>query len=234
MTLLGARSPLLELMDLGPLHYSQAEYELCLNRLGRLGRWLGGDRATFRVIDSLQPRPLSFLDVGCGGGQFASRLARRYPLSRVVGIDIDASAVEFALRHQAEKANPLLNLSYRKDSLDTLDLPDGSVDVVLATLMCHHLSDEEIVKFLKKACALARRFVIINDLHRHLLAWLSFAAVAPWLFPSRLIFHDGLLSIRKGFVAADWRRYLAAAGLAAGRGVMERHWAFRWMVRIAV
>ncbi len=43
-----SRSSELEIIDLGD--YSKEEYEDCLFKLYCIGRWLGGDRATFAAL----------------------------------------------------------------------------------------------------------------------------------------------------------------------------------------
>jgi SAM-dependent methyltransferase len=158
-------------MDIGPSCYTSDEYRDCLTQLGRVGRLLGGDRASFWAFDRLSPPPGSILDVGCGGGHFAVNLAKRFPQARVVGTDISSDAI-------TEKKE--------------LESAPNSFDVVTATMVCHHMKDEEIVDFFKRATAVASRAVIINDLHRHPLAWISYALVGPVLFHNRLITHDGL------------------------------------------
>ena len=72
--MLRIRSQEPELIDLG--HYNEKEYEECLYQLDRIGRFLGGDKATFKAFDHLFAPPSSILDVGCGGGLFTMRLAQ--------------------------------------------------------------------------------------------------------------------------------------------------------------
>lgn len=231
MRLFQKRAQEAELMDLGPAYYSAAEYERCLHQLGRIGRWLNGDRSNFAALVKLPTPPRSILDVGCGGGQFTRRVAERYPAASVTGIDIDQHAISFAQR-QNEGSTQLSNLTYQVRTLAELDLAPKSVDVVMATLVCHHLSDAEIVQFVKQASQTARQAVIINDLHRHPLSWLTFSLVAPLFFPSRLIFLDGLLSIRKGFIRSDWINTLKAAGCSDATSSVTWCWPFRWLIMV--
>lgn len=211
-----------ELLDLGPAHYTPDEYRDCLRQLDRIGRYLGGNRATFQTLDRLPNRPQSILDVGCGSGQFTRCLAERYSGARVEGIDISTEAIAIA---QAASANVRFYTSYLQD------VPN-QYDVVTATLVTHHLGDQELIAFLRQACEKAKQAVVINDLHRHVLALCSFKLISPLLFPNRLIQHDGALSIRRAFTRADWWRYLDAAGIKRGACRVSWHWAFRWMVTI--
>lgn len=224
------RSETPELMDLGPSYYTQEEYLDCLKQLGRIGKFLGGDRATFWAFDQLQKPPTSILDVGCGGGQQAIRLAKRYPEATVKGIDLSPEAIAFA-KQQLQKEPDLRSVEFCVPATAELNEPPKSFDVVSSTLVCHHLSDAEIIDFIKRSLEVAREAVIINDLHRHLLATCSFFAIAP-CFRNRLIFHDGLLSIKRAFKRKDWLFYLQAAGVPSHAWSLSWHCLFRWILII--
>jgi 2-polyprenyl-3-methyl-5-hydroxy-6-metoxy-1,4-benzoquinol methylase len=210
------RSDKLERLDTGD--YTEEEYRDCLAKLGQVGTRLGGDRASYQAFDALGEPPASILDVGCGGGEFSYKLARRYPLAQVTGMDISEEAIAIA------NQRTLPNLSF------TTQYPSEPVEVVTATLVCHHMKDDELIEFLKKAASLATRAVIINDLHRSYLALSSYAIVAPLLFRNSLITEDGLTSIRRSFKRGDWERYLSAAGLE--NWSISWKWPFRWIVQI--
>lgn len=221
-----------EWIDLGPDYYTPSEYRECLYQLDRIGRFLGGDRATFWALNRLKTVPSSILDVGCGGGLFTLRLAKHYPRTQVVGIDISQEAITFAQEH-AQKMQPSLpNVQFFVPDSPQLQEFPGQFDVVMATLVCHHLSDQDLISFLKQANQKAQQAVIINDLHRHPLATGGFAALQPLLFPNRLIRHDGLLSIRRAFTRQEWWSYLEAAGIDKQNCTVTWHWAFRWIVKI--
>lgn len=230
--MLSHRSQQLEWIDLGPSHYTMDEYRHCLHQLDRIGRFLGGDRATFSALKRLKIPPTSILDVGCGGGLFTMRLAARYPEVSVLGIDISQEAIAFAKEHLKQVHPPLKNVQFFVPPAPQLDDFSQQFDVVMSTLVCHHLSDQELISFLKQACRIAKRAVILNDLHRHPLASISFAVLVPFLFRNRLIWHDGLLSIRRAFTRQDWWSYLEAAGIDRQYCTVSWHWAFRWIVTI--
>jgi len=52
-----------ELIDLGDEYYSEEEYFDCLEKLGAVGRLLGGDRATLKSFSRADPKPFSTLAV---------------------------------------------------------------------------------------------------------------------------------------------------------------------------
>lgn len=218
-----------ELLDLGSSQYTQKEYEDCLDQLARIGRFLGGNQATFKTLFRF-PKPMSILDVGCGGGQFTLELAKQFSQARVMGIDISSEAIAFAQKQPG--ANSLKNLEFNLCHLGQLPFIPNSFDVVTSTLVCHHLNDDQLIEFLKRSYQIAKNLVVINDLHRHWLAYSCFAFIAKLFFPNRLIVHDGLVSIKRAFKKKDWVNYLNAAGIPLEHCSISWHWAFRWVVCI--
>jgi 2-polyprenyl-3-methyl-5-hydroxy-6-metoxy-1,4-benzoquinol methylase len=216
-----------EWLDLGL--YTKEEYEDCLYQLARIGRFLGGNRATLKIFSQLS-KPESILDVGCGGGQFTFELAKQFPQAQVVGIDISSEAIEFAQKQL--EVTSLKNLSFNVPPSAELSYPSNSFDIVTSTLVCHHLNDDQLIDFLKKSYQVAKKYIVFNDLHRHWLAYSSFVPIAKLFFPNRLIAHDGLLSIQRAFKRQDWINYLNAAGIPLKYCSITWHWPFRWVLCI--
>jgi 2-polyprenyl-3-methyl-5-hydroxy-6-metoxy-1,4-benzoquinol methylase len=214
-----------EWMDLGL--YSPEEYEDCLYQLDRIGRFLGGNRATFSAFDRLKVKLGSILDVGCGSGSFTVALARRYPEAKVVGVDIAPEAIAYAKK---QCPSDIKNIEFICLSSPDLPFDKSSFDVVTSTLVCHHLTDDEIVQFLKRAVDIAAQAVILNDLHRHFLATWSYKCIAPLLFPNPMVIHDGLLSIKRAFKRKDWDFYFKESDVHNVQ--CSWHFAFRWIVMI--
>ena len=221
-----------EWLDLGLPYYTKQEYADCMNQLDKVGRLLGGDKATLSIFRKKKLAPDSILDVGCGGGQFSLKLAQNFPNAQVLGIDINSQAIEIAKTHLRLTQPHLTNMTFKVPPSPQLNYPDRSFDVIVATLVCHHLNDEELIDFLKNSYRVARKAVIINDLHRNFLATTGFGLIAPFLFRNRIVFHDGLLSIKRAFTKADWVTYLTAAGIPPEKYRITWHWAFRWIVFI--
>lgn len=209
-----------EWIDLGPTYYTKNEYETCLKQLDQIGKFLGGDRATINTFKQLKENPKSILDVGCGGGFFTKKLAKLYPEAQIVGIDISKEAIDFAKRNCSFKNVQFLHQPF--------EFSPNSFDFVTTTLVCHHMSESELINFLKESYTIAKQGVIINDLHRHSLAWLGFSMLCP--FFNRLVRHDGKLSIKRSFKKDEWQDYLSAAQIKEYS--IKWHWAFRWIVSI--
>jgi len=94
------------------------------------------------------------LDVGCGTGALATVAYKRVGATgRVCGIDPGPQQIARA-RSKAERAG--LAIDFQVGAIEQLAFPDHSFDVVLSTLVMHHLPDDlkrvglaEIVRVLK-------------------------------------------------------------------------------------
>lgn len=223
-----SRSQEKELLDLGPAFYTPKEYTDCLRKLFYVSRILGFFKHTVKLLKKSSPSA-SLLDVGCGGGLFLLNLSRYYPNMHFCGTDISTDAIHRAQNELARwPSSHKVHVEFYASDKPTLELVENSYDIVLTTLVCHHLEDDALVLFLKSALHGARTAVMINDLHRHSVAYWFYKWTSPWLFRNRLITHDGLISIQRGFTRKEWHALLQAANIKH----FQVKWCFpfRWSV----
>lgn len=220
------RSLDLEILDLGENHYTFKEYTQCLNLLGRINQWLGGFAASKKAFKSLKNTPTSILEVGCGGGHLCKKMSCWFPHAKITGIDLNKQAVIEAQKEQKH------NVRIEEQKSKMLPYQENQFDVVTTMLVCHHMDEQECVNFLKDSYRICTSAVIINDLQRHFLAYVTFSLIAPFAFPSRLIWQDGRLSIKRSFRKKDWIDLLKKAGFHKNQYVLRWNWAFRWTLTI--
>jgi 2-polyprenyl-3-methyl-5-hydroxy-6-metoxy-1,4-benzoquinol methylase len=220
--LVGA-SELMESPDADPTELAQA-----LRGLAGINRYLGGVRVIRGQLAALLPvfpAPLRILDVGTGFADIPRALvrwARRHKCPfEVEAVDRHARILELAQRACA--GYPEIRLQ-RADAL-MLPFPDGSFDVVLASLILHHMEGSEPIRFLRELDRVACRAVIVNDLRRGRWPFVVTWASLRFLSRSRLHHHDGPLSIRRAFLPEELRDLALTAGWTGPR--VSRHAFFR-------
>jgi ubiquinone/menaquinone biosynthesis C-methylase UbiE len=80
------------------------------------------------------------LDAGCGTGLTTLRIAEQYPGCNVYGIDLSPKMIEVAQKDAAKRG---LAIELRTGSITDLPYHDGTFDVVLTSIMFHHLDTAE-------------------------------------------------------------------------------------------
>ncbi|MBM3605967.1 MAG: methyltransferase domain-containing protein [Alphaproteobacteria bacterium] len=212
------RSQAAELMD------EECDFETfrdCLKDLARVNRLTLAYRPTLSFLDGLvrggllpQGRPLHVLDVGSGYGDMLRMVAtwarRRKVAVSLTGIDLNRwSAVA------ARDSTPdTMTIEWRTGDVFAFQ-SHQPVDVVLSSLVTHHLPDDMLIRFLRWQEDTANIGWFINDLHRHPLPYHLFARASRLLRLHHFVQHDGPVSIARSFVRDDWQQALAAARVDA-------------------
>ena len=158
---------------------------------------------------------LRILDVGFGDGDMLRRIARwaakrRLPVE-LVGVDLNPRSEAAARAHTPPE------LPIRWITGDYADLAGGGWDVILSSLVAHHMTHDQLIAFLRFMETEARRGWLVNDLHRHGFAHAGFpllARIARW---HPIVRHDGTLSIARSYRPAEWPPLLAEAGISHAR-----------------
>ena len=199
---LRARATEPELLDEG---VPEDEALRSLADLRLVNRWLGNRRSLWRAVAPHLPRGGRILDVGCGSGDVPSYLLERLAgPALAVGVDVKALHLRAAPPAVRRVVADVRRLPFR----------DGAFDVVTASLFLHHFDAPELPSLLAGLHRLARRALVVNDLHRASVPYLFGRSVFPLLFRSPVSVADGLLSIRRGFRADELRAAFDAAGLS--------------------
>jgi SAM-dependent methyltransferase len=150
--------------------------------------------------------------VGCGYGDMLRRIAswatRRGVRVDLTGVDLNPDAIR-----AAKEATPAEQQIEWVVGDALAEAATGDVDVVVCSLLTHHLTDDQVVPLLRWMERTARCGWFVNDLHRQPVPYHVFRLVAPLLRLHPFVKNDGPVSIRRSFVVEDWRRLCAAAGL---------------------
>ncbi|HUR95760.1 MAG TPA: methyltransferase domain-containing protein [Gemmatimonadales bacterium] len=195
-----------------------------LRNIARSNRWFGGAAAVRHGLaralgHTARGSTFTLADLGTGLGDLpkaASRWAARRGL-RLVPVGVERSRV--AARLACEGGVPCA-----VGCAGAPPLRDKSVDIVLVSQVAHHLADDSAVRLFRACDRLARRAVIVADLHSG-----AFGPVVFWCGARALGFDavtvaDGMTSLRRGYTTARLRALLARAGV---RATVERRPGYR-------
>ena len=202
------------------------EYRAVLADLGRVNRWTLAARPTLAFLARATggAKAFTLVDVGFGEGGMLRAIAawagKRGIEARLTGVDLNPKS-EAAARAVTP---PGLAIDWRTG--DYRDL--GRFDFVVSSLVAHHMSAAQLTAFLRWMEAHAERGWLINDLHRHRLAYAGYPLLARLLGVHRIVRDDGRLSIARAYRLAEWRRILEEAGVSGARIV--RRFPFRLCV----
>ena len=201
-----------------------------LDKLEIINRFLGGNSVTINGLKKLlknQPKnkTITIVDLGCGNGDILrdiSKFGRKNNYSfKLIGIDANLAATEYA----KELSKEYSELSFKTMDILSEDFKKQSYDVVLCTLFLHHFKNEELISFLKTTTDKATIGVVVNDLHRHKLAYYLFKLIG-FFIKNKMVRQDGLTSVLRAFKRKDLENIAKEIKVHFS---IEWKWAFRYL-----
>jgi len=180
------------------------EFAAAYRELKIINRTLGGVRAIERFLPPAKKGVnLLMLDVAAGACDVSEALLEKLPC-RIVTLDLNARGLKLA-----DKSWPVV--------ADALALPfrEDTFDVVVASLFFHHLSNDNCVQVLSQMWRIAKQRILINDLHRHAVAYFSIRALTALFSKSRMVRHDGPVSVLRAFRSRELLDIARRAGVPA-------------------
>ncbi|HXR40314.1 MAG TPA: methyltransferase domain-containing protein [Terracidiphilus sp.] len=212
------RASLTELMD-EPC--SREVLRACLRDIARTNRWTLAYRPLFHWLNAVAEAlpafegPLRILDVGCGYGDGLRRVEQwaqaRSLAVDLTGLDLNPDATAVAI----EASPPSCRIKWVTADIVTYTPPQPP-HLVVSSLFTHHLSEDQIVQFLRWMELHAEIGWFINDLSRAPIPYHLFRVFAKLMRLHPFVQYDGPVSIARSFILADWRSMCAAAGFRDG------------------
>jgi len=166
----------------------------------------------------------SLCDIGCGQGDLLRLIARHSGRKTITlqGVDRHPWSIR-AAREATPTGAPITYLE-----ADLFSLPDDiSWDFIVSSQFTHHLTNEELIRFIRWQDRHATRGWFIADLHRHWFAYYGFPLLARAAFWHHFVRTDGQISIARAFTILEWRALLADAGVPANEATITWHLPFR-------
>ena len=203
------RSSATEMMD--DFTLEGVEFRDTLDKLEIINRLLGGNSVT--------------INLGCGHGDILRDVAKfgrknKYKF-KLLGVDANPDAIEYARE---------LSKGYSELSFETIDIfseefKKQSYDVVLCTLFLHHFKNDELISFLKTAIKKATIGAVVNDLHRHRIAYYLFKMIG-FFIKNKMVREDGLTSVLRAFKKKEIKTILTKVQVPF---TIHWKWAFRYL-----
>jgi ubiquinone/menaquinone biosynthesis C-methylase UbiE len=181
--------------------------------------FFGCRRATYHaLIDAVGVQPgQRVLDVGCGTGYFVRMIATAVgPSGFAVGVDPSSAMIDYARRKAADSSSS----EFHVGTAEALGFPDGCFDVVVSSLVMHHLPEDLRMRALTEMRRVLRSGgrVLVAEAQspRHGSGWQLLTRLHGFDRMARhvpdlesLAAHSGFRDIRNG-EAPPWLRYVAA------------------------
>lgn len=206
-----------ELMDADDL--DAGTYAAVVGDLAKVNVVTMAARPTFAFLARALARhrggPLRVLDVGFGDGDMLRRIAR---WASRKGHAVELTGVDLNPRSElAARAHTPPGMAIRWVTGDYAELAGEPWDVVISSLVAHHMTHDQLVEFLRFMDTHARAGWLVNDLHRHRFAHAGFPLLATLFGWHNIVRHDGTLSIARSYRPGEWSPILAEAGIEGAR-----------------
>lgn len=208
-----------------------------MRELKFINKWLGGNVVTTKGLDKLYKKYitahgnagiLTIADMGCGGGDMLLLIAnwarRRKIKVQLIGID----ANDYTINYAKKNTSGYPEISYQTLDVFSPQFRQLSFDIVTCTLFCHHFKDAQLIDLFSNLHKQTRIGIVINDLHRHWLAYHSIKYLTRWFSKSYLVKNDAKLSVLRSFREEDIRKIFSHTGFKHVEIYWK--WAFRWQV----
>jgi len=193
---------------------------------------LGGNYVTTNGLDKLiAGKSLSKLrigDLGCGGGDILKLVARwartRNIEVELIGFDANPHIVAYAI----ENCKGFPEISFSVEDIFSEEFKSKNFDIILCTLFTHHFNEDDLVNIFRQFKNQVTIGVVINDLHRHWLAYYSIRLLTQLFSKSSMVKNDGPLSVKRAFKKIDLQSIMKAALI--NNYTLKWMWAFRWQL----
>lgn len=204
-----------------------------LRELETINTWLGGHKLTISGLNKIiskwpEKREWVILDAGCGRGDSLMHIAkwsRRKKLNvKLIGVDANPHIIKEAENHCKDWPE----ISFQVLDVFSAEMALLKADICCCTLFTHHFTDDQLAQLYAQFLQISDAAFLINDLHRHPLAYYSISMLTSLFSKSPMVKNDARLSVLRSFKRDEIRRISEKAGISTIR--IRWRWAFRWEI----
>jgi trans-aconitate methyltransferase len=220
---LAQRSTQPEKMDTDCVDFD--DYSRCLRDLSRVNAVTLTHRPMLSWLARHAKSDFSLLDIACGHGDGLRKIRTRYPDAQLTGIDLNP----WATRAAKEATDPAARIAFINDDAFAYK-PAQKFDFIICSQFTHHLTNDQVVAFLRWLPENANLGWFISDLHRHAVAYYGFPMLARIALWHHFVREDGKISIARSFIRTEWEELLAEAGITKEQAFIAWYIPFRLCV----
>ena len=202
-----------------------ADYSRCLRDLSRVNVVTLTHRPMLSWLAKRALGDFSVLDIACGHGDALRKIRSRYPAARLTGIDLNP----WATRAAQEATLSAAHIDFINGDAFAYK-PEQKFDFIICSQFTHHLTDQQVVGFLRWLQDNAGNGWFISDLHRNLIPYYGFPILARAAFWHRFVRDDGQISIARAFIRTEWDALLRQAGITEQEAFIAWYIPFRLCV----
>ena len=144
--------------------------------------------------------------------------------AQLIGVDANPNIIHYAERHCSDYPE----ISFKCLDIFSEEFRSLKMDIVHSSLFTHHFTQEQLIRFFAQLRQQARIGIIINDLHRHWLAYYSIKLITRLFSKSAMVRNDAAVSVARGFRRSELETVLREANIPNHQ--INWKWAFRWKV----
>jgi len=202
-----------------------------LTELEFINKYLGGHSVSINGLKKImanKTQVYTIMDIGCGGGDSLKAIAEwakkeDYNIT-LYGADLKEDCINYA---KINCTNYKIN--FRCEDFRNVFSEHIQINIIHASLFCHHFTEIEIIEFIK-LCSKNKATFIINDLERNPIAYYSIKILTKFFSKSALVKNDAPLSVLRGFTKPEWQSILQKSGIK--NYTIKNRWAFRHLIII--
>jgi len=220
---LSQRSTQQERMDTDCVDF--ADYSRCLRDLSRVNIVTMTHRPMLAWLAKHAGENFSLLDIACGHGDALRKIRGRFPAARLTGIDLNPWATRAAI----EATNPAAGIEFINDDAFAYK-PMAKFDFIITSQFTHHLTNDQVVTFLRWLRENAGKGWFIGDIHRHFVPYYGFPILARLMLWHRFVREDGQISVARAFIRSEWEALLRQADITDQQAFIAWYFPFRLCV----
>jgi len=202
-----------------------------LHELDFINRVMGGHAVSLRGIKKLvtdKDKIYHIVDLGCGSGDAMQVIAdwafkHGYKV-RLTGVDVNPDVINYLNQYCKDYPEISGVASDYRDYLNT----GVSIDIICCSLFCHHLKDDQLAELFTYFKQFTKIGYVINDLHRHWMAYYGVYLITHLLNGSAMSKNDGPISVLRAFKVSEFHQLLHKAQIT--NYSISWRWAFRYLI----